>query len=189
VVSEQSLEQFGGVLAAPTRRQRRAAVVMIAAATLALALTAACLVVIISPLLEGPAGLIATLDFGDSATSAAFSPDGKTLAVNDTDGSTYLWGIAAGRRTGVLPPGSCRGGAAQVLFSPNGTTLAGGNGTEVWDVATKHLIATVNGPSGSNTEEPGAIVFSPDSTLMAVVDSNTNGRTYLWRVSELRSSG
>jgi len=297
---------------------------------------------------------------GSGATSAAFSPDGTILAVNDSGGSTNFWDIATGHWIAALPPGPCRGGAAQVLFSPDGKTLAvigagnggttclwnvaarqetatlthpadsagdlgdpvgaafgpggttlavaddwfggyiwdiatrrivatlddpvsgpntggwgltslapsangrlavgdgssatcvwdmatrqttacftlpinvlalnpsyycqqcdqggsilpggpgpltvtvglspdgktlaaaaeGGNGTEVWDVATKHLIATVNGPGGSNnTEEPGPITFSPDGSLMAVVNTNNSGVTYLWRVSELEPSG
>jgi WD40 repeat protein len=121
-------------------------------------------------------------------TTACFTLPINVLALNP---SYYCQQCDQG---GSILPGGPGPLTVTVGLSPDGKTLAaaaeGGNGTEVWDVATKHLIATVNGPGGSNnTEEPGPITFSPDGSLMAVVNTNNSGVTYLWRVSELEPAG
>jgi WD40 repeat protein len=102
-------------------------------------------------LLQVPTGhLMATLNDPDSiissATSAVFSPDGKTLAVGDQNGSTYLWNTATGRVLAILgdpaessdPTGI---GVNSVAFSPDGKTLATGDydgNTFLWDVGVGH---------------------------------------------------
>jgi WD40 repeat protein len=70
-----------------------------------------------------------------------------------------------------------------VAFSPDGTTLAAGDydgSTYLWDVATRHLAATLTGPS--STQAVNSVAFSPDGTTLAT--GNANGNTiYLWDVS------
>jgi WD40 repeat protein len=84
---------------------------------------------------------------GDEAGAAAvFSPDGKTLAVGDQNGSTYLWNTATGRVLAILgdpaessdPTGI---GVNSVAFSPDGKALATGDydgNTFLWDVGGGH---------------------------------------------------
>lgn len=191
-MSGPSLEEFGGVLAAP-RISRRT---VITAAVIALALVAASLGVVVSRLVAGPAGLIATLDFGQSATSVAFSPDSTTIAVLDSDGSTHLWDVATGQQTTTLPPGRCHGGAdneaEQVLFSPDGKTLAviggGSNGsiTCLWDITTRQQTATLTDPrpAGAFAAFAQGGAFSPDGRMLAIGDAD--GSTYVWDVATRR---
>ncbi len=63
---------------------------------------------------------------GQSVTSVAFSPDARTLAVSDTDDSTYLLDLATGHVIATVKDGPprARGGVYSVAFSPNGTMLA-----------------------------------------------------------------
>jgi WD40 repeat protein len=113
---------------------------------------------------------------GSRVNSAAFSPDGRTLAVGGQDGHIGLWKVATGRRTATLAEGSS---AVGVAFSPDGQTLAVGdaaNNTGLWDVATGRRTATL--PEGS---EISGVAFSPDRQTLAVGDSA--GRVRLWNVA------
>src|SRR5580704_18861133 len=90
-MTEPSGEQFGGVLAAPMPRQRRGDIAAMVGAALAVALAAVALTIAIYR--APPRGLIATLSGpgGQATCSAAFSPDGTTLAVAGCDNSVFLW--------------------------------------------------------------------------------------------------
>jgi WD40 repeat protein/serine/threonine protein kinase len=65
----------------------------------------------------------------------AFSPDGKTLATADQDGTLQLWNVRAGTRRAVLRGHT--GKVRAVAFAPDGKTLASGgdDGTiRLWDM-------------------------------------------------------
>jgi WD40 repeat protein len=68
---------------------------------------------------------------------AAFSPDGRRLAVADADGSAYLWDLAGGRPAG--PPLRHGQPLRQVAFCGDGrrvATVAEDRSARVWDAAT-----------------------------------------------------
>jgi WD40 repeat protein len=182
-------KKTGGGLTAPSRRCRRRGGIALAAAMLATALAATGVVIIVTRPGPAPAASAVTVDdpgTRDEAQSAAFSQDGKTLAVYDGNGSTYLWDTATRRLTGTLPPGPCTGAGAEVLFSPDDTTLAvigAGNGgtTCLWDVTTRREFATLTDPAGEfGLYGVTAGAFSPDGTTLALADSDNS--TYLWDV-------
>jgi WD40 repeat protein len=131
----------------------------------------------------------------------SFSPDGM-LAIGDGGGkgNVYLWNAATRKFMGTVVPPVNRAQAqaarrsadaappgASAVFSPDGmslaTTAAYGYGTYLYDVANRELLATLTDPGASTSMLP-AVAFSPDGPMMAVVESN--GRTYLWRLTSRR---
>ena len=90
----------------------------------------------------------------DDVNSVSFSPDGTTLASGSSDGKVKLWDVATGTNIATLHGHWTP--VESVSFSPDGKTLASASlyfsffdanlddGTvELWDVATKQNIATL----------------------------------------------
>lgn len=76
-----------------------------------------------------------------AATSVAFSPDGKTLAVGGGGGMLRLWDVATRLQLGA-PLAGHKNGVRSVAFSPDGKTLAsGGTDTTVrlWRIQDRWL--------------------------------------------------
>ena len=113
-------------------------------------------------------------------SSAAFSPDGTTLAAANADGTIYLWDVSAKSPIGALNNPSGRA-VSSVAFSPDGKTLAAadaaaGGSIYLWNVPTKSLIAVLPEP-GQGAE--ASVAFSPDGKTLAAA---AGGSTYLWNV-------
>ena len=119
-----------------------------------------------------------------SVQGVAFSANGRTLAVNDANGTVYVWAlgregeVAAGYHPGVLAlPGGVKSDA--IAFSRRGATLAmgGANGqVYLWSEAASTVTRTLKPPGN-----PGAVTsvaFSPDGRALAAGENG--GVTYVW---------
>jgi Tol biopolymer transport system component len=116
---------------------------------------------------------------GGAVTSVAFSPDGRTLATGNTDGTTRLWDMASHRQIAALTDPT--GPVDSVAFGPDGRTLATANtdGTaRLWDMATHRQIAALTGPTGPVS----SVAFRPDGTTLATGGADAR----LWDVANHR---
>jgi WD40 repeat protein/serine/threonine protein kinase len=116
----------------------------------------------------------ATLAHESLVGAAAYSPDGKLLAVGCWDNNVWLWDVTT-RKVTILR--GHRYGPAHLAFSPDGRQLASGSyGREVllWDVDARRQIASLKG----HTSQPSSLSFSPDGKLLA--SASTDGTVRLW---------
>jgi predicted NACHT family NTPase len=99
-----------------------------------------------------------------SVRSVIFSPDGKLLAIGDTDGVVRLWEASSGREIWT-----CKGHSnvvESVAFSPDGKILASGsyeNKIKLWDVKTGECLKVFRG----HTESVMSVTFHPDGNILA----------------------
>jgi WD40 repeat protein len=129
--------------------------------------------------------------------SAAFAPDGRTLASCGHDGSLRLWETATGKE--VLRFGG-RPRVSRVLFAPDGATLASWSPGElllagdrrgwfseeslrVWDPATGKELCRLGGHQGPVR----AAAFSPDGKLLATGGEDTTA--LLWDLTAVPRGG
>jgi WD40 repeat protein len=102
-----------------------------------------------------------------TGADVSFSPDGKTLAVTDYDGTNSLriWDVATGRSQAVFDRTEDVV-LASVRFSPDGKTLAAwglGNIIQLWDVASRRVRAVVLGAA----DKVNTVVFDRAGTRIA----------------------
>ncbi|TDB89416.1 WD40 repeat domain-containing protein [Actinomadura sp. KC216] len=129
---------------------------------------------------------------------AAFSPDGRLLAVTDDDGKVWLWDPLLHRQSGTALPA-----AAEVAFSPDGTTLAAAGpgvrpsaedadrAVRLWDVATQREIGPRLQPAGAlargNVGAVYEIGFSPDGRTLTT--ASVGGNVIQWDAATHRQNG
>lgn len=117
------------------------------------------------------------------AFSAAFSPDGRTLAVAADHDRAWLWDLTDPRR----PRRTAMGGAksarvAAVAFSPDSRTLAEavGDGTvELWNTTDPHAPKQRKVIREALVE---SLAFSPDGRLLA--GGGASGEVNYWKVTD-----
>jgi WD40 repeat protein len=97
--------------------------------------------------------------------SAAFAPDGKSLASGGMDGTVRLWDTATGTELRRLE--GHQKGISSVAFAPDGKILASGSWGEadirLWDVATGKERGRLTGHKGS----VWSVAFGPGGTMLA----------------------
>jgi WD40 repeat protein len=113
-----------------------------------------------------PIGQITT-----SPASIAFSPDGKTLAFGNSDGSVTLRVVATLQMIGQPLRTSDTGGISNLIFCPDGKILASGSGVgsngdggpiNLWNVASQKLIWSLPGIRFG----PYSLAFSSDGKTL-----------------------
>ncbi len=109
-------------------------------------------------------------------TSAAISPDGKTIATGTgTEDSTLkLWQVSDGRLLYSVNGG--RGGVVALAFSPDGTTIASGGGN-IWNANDGKLLRTLTCDYSIQ-----AIAYSPDGRTLAT--GGHNKAIDIWNVED-----
>jgi WD40 repeat protein len=124
----------------------------------------------------------------DRAPPVALSPDGKTVAGNNTDTRTViLWDLESGREKLTIK--TLPAAALSVKFSPDGKYLATAGGTfasngqpadtdiKIWDAATGKEVKAL---TGEKLTVAWSVAFSPDSRTLASAD--VYGNVLLWDV-------
>ncbi|MEA5625955.1 NACHT and WD40 repeat domain-containing protein [Nostoc sp. UHCC 0251] len=110
--------------------------------------------------------------------SVAFSPNGKLLAIGDTNGEIHLRQLADGIQVLI-----CKGHSSWVIslaFSPDGKTLASSSGDytlKLWDIDTGQCLQTLQG----HEQEVWSVAFSPDGTTLA--SASDDQMVKLWNIS------
>jgi WD40 repeat protein len=117
-----------------------------------------------------------------STTTAAFSADGKTLALGGDDASFVLLDVATGRQLHQLKGqgkrfGGAGGGLKSLAFAADGKTLAAGSSdwtVRLWDVAAGKQLHQLIGPTFGNVGNHGsvhAVAFAPDGKTVAAASN------------------
>ena len=110
--------------------------------------------------------------------SAAFSPDGKLLAIGDYGGGVNLWDFQKQERIARMKRHTdC---ARSVAFSPDGWWLASASwdGTvRIWDVQTQEQVGVLEG----HTSAVNSVAFSPGGKWLA--SGSSDGTVLIWEMN------
>ena len=116
--------------------------------------------------------------------SLAMSPDGKKLAVVNSDTTTFLWNLGNVRTNTSITKRV--GLALSVAFSPDGRTLAVGNADNVariWDISNWRMNAAYRG----HTDRISSIGISTDNSTIGTASYDKTVRLWDVKTHECRS--
>ena len=122
---------------------------------------------------------------GNSASSVAFSPDGRTIVAGDTLWVAHLWDVETGQNLRDFQ-GVHQMPVTNVAISPDGRMLAtcGEDGTAaLWDVATGTSLRILRGHTGW----VHGVAFSPDGRRLATGSWDSTIR--FWDLATGRETG
>ncbi|WP_164385657.1 WD40 repeat domain-containing protein [Streptomyces sp. OM5714] len=134
-------------------------------------------------------------DFSYSVKKVAFSPDGHTLAAAGHDdakdtGVVRFWDMTNSARPVLLGEPLRVPGAAWMVFSPDGDTLAtssgpvpGNEGVRLWDVTDPSRPHALGAPL-PHTTGGSPLAFSPDGRTLAT-GTDTYAEEQLWDVQDV----
>ena len=111
----------------------------------------------------------------DKISSAAYSPDGKTIATASWDETVRLWDVRTGKNTKTLKGHTY--GISSVVYSPDGKTIATASSDKtirLWNARTGRNIKTLEG----HTEAVISVKFLPDGKTIATAGADKTIR--LW---------
>ena len=112
--------------------------------------------------------------------SAAFSPDGVTLATGHFGNMVRIWNVADGSLVRTLNDGGSSGDMNGVAYTSDGSRIVAGSSdgfVRVWD-AKGNLLRTM----GTSGQSRSSIAISPDNQF--VLAGGSNGLAQLWRISD-----
>ncbi|MFB7087024.1 WD40 repeat domain-containing protein [Streptomyces sp. NPDC056296] len=119
--------------------------------------------------------------------TAAFAPDGRTVATGAEDGTVRLWDVSEPARpapVGTLPDAH-PGGVLSVAFAPDGRTLATGGAdgrARLWDVRGPDDVRPLGEPLTGHTDWITSVAFAPDGRTLATGSQDKTAR--LWDVGD-----
>ncbi len=115
------------------------------------------------------------------ARTVAFSPDGKTLASTDFDGTLHFWDTETGKQ---LPQQGRFRVMGNIIFSPDGKRLLGWSGVPVrYDIAAGKEVPT----PGRRWDGESTIILSPDGSRMAW--ANEQHVLHVWDAATFKPVG